>query len=236
MSFFNPVEPILRCKQEALDVQDRRGLIHIHWKIGDRQLLSMLYTRIDQVFVVWGWLTALIFLTAQFSTIDWGTQATIWSVLTVLATGTMTLLAWFWVKVENLEWVIYCWAALMLAGVALTDYGIFWGCGQILVCLCPIWLGLSALGYLCTGIGMRSRTFIIAALIHVVAIPVLALVPGLQFLTTGIVMAGSLLLLAEVQWDMRPPVESSVLSAEQNQFNRAQHQLRQLGKAAYENI
>jgi hypothetical protein len=51
---------------------------------------------------------------------------------------------------------------------------------------------------------------------------------GWQFLATGLVMAGSLLFLSEVQWDMRPPIEFNLLTLEQRQFNQEQHQLRQL--------
>ena len=54
----------------------------------------------------------------------------------------------------------------MLGGVPLTDLGIFLGWGQILIHLCDLWLGLSAIGYLCTGLGMRSRTLIISSIIH----------------------------------------------------------------------
>jgi hypothetical protein len=93
--------------------------------------------------------------------------------------------------------------------------------------LCPIWLGLSAIGYLCTGIGMRSRAFILAGIVHIVGIILLPYVGGWQFLTTGIVMAANLLMFAEVQWDMRPPVNYSLLSREQKQFNEEQYKLRQ---------
>jgi hypothetical protein len=41
-------------------------------------------------------------------------------------------------------------------------------------------------------------------------------------------MTVSLLLLAEWQWDMRPPIDYVLLTAEQKQFNHEQYQLRQL--------
>ncbi|MFE4106961.1 hypothetical protein [Almyronema epifaneia] len=228
MPFFNSAEPILRRKQPNLDVQDLRGLLRIHWQLGDRTLLSNLYTRIDQVFVVWGWITAIIFGVAQFTLISWSDQAIAWSLLTLVGTMAMTWLAWFWVKVESLRWLIYGWASLMLLGVLLTDYGIFGPCGWILVNLCPLWLGLTATGYLIMGIGMRSRTFLLTALIHGLSILMLSALPQWQFLITGLVMSGCLMLLSEVQWDMRSPIESQMLAADEKAFNREQHRLRQL--------
>ncbi|HAJ63680.1 MAG TPA: hypothetical protein DCP31_34320, partial [Cyanobacteria bacterium UBA8543] len=115
-----------------------------------------------------------------------------------------------------------------VTGVVLTDLSIFLSWGQVLVNLCPMWLGLSAFGYFCTGIGMRSRAFILAGLIHLLGIVLLPCVCSWQFLGTGLVMAVSLLMFAGVQWDMRPPIEYDMLSLEQRQFNKAQYQLRQL--------
>lgn len=226
MSFFNTAEPLIRRKQEALDVQDLRGLLQINWKIGQIQLLSKLYTRIDQIFVIWGWVTVMIFAVAQFFPINWQHQAIVWSLLTVIATVAMSILAWFWVKVEQLRWVVYTWAVLMLGGVILTDCGIFLGWGWVLINLCPLWLGLSAVGYAVTGWGLRSRTFIIAAIIHTIGIALLPYSGSLPFLFTGSIIAGTLLFLAEVQWDMRPPSANAFLSAEEIQFNQAQHQRR----------
>ena len=140
----------------------------------------------------------------------------------------MTWLAWFWVKVERFRWLIYLWSALVLIGLALTDYGIFMGSGIILSNLCPLWLMLCALGYGAMGLGMRSRTFLMVAALHSLAIPALSLAPAYQFSMTAIVMSSCLFFLAEVQWDMRPPVFSEALSPEQNAFNRTQHQLRTL--------
>ncbi|NJN02046.1 MAG: hypothetical protein HC873_00280 [Leptolyngbyaceae cyanobacterium SL_1_1] len=227
-SFFNSAEPILRRKQPNLDVQDLCGLWQIHWKLGDRTLLSNLYTRIDQVFVLWGWITAIIFGVAQFTQVSWSAQAIAWTMLTLLGTAAMTYLAWYWVKVEGLRWLIYGWAVLMLGGVLLTDYGIFGTCGWILINLCPLWLGLTAAGYLMMGMGMGSRTFVLAALIHGLSIPALSAMPHWPFLFTGGVMSGCLMLLSEVQWDMRSPVTSQVLSAEEQAFNQEQQRLRQL--------
>lgn len=236
MSFFNPQEPVLRRKQTQLDIQDLEGLIFWRWQINQRLLVSWLYTRIDQVFLLWGWITGLIFLIPQFfPIISWTEQAILWSGLSVMGIGGMTWLAWFWVKVEQLRWLIHLWSGVVLIGLALTDYGIFAGSGVILMNLCPIWLVLCAVGYAVMGLGMRSRTFLIFAGLHSFAIPLLQLVPSYQFFTTSMVISGSLFLLAEVQWDMRPPIISAVLSPEQNAFNREQHRLRAL-RALHVNV
>ena len=138
----------------------------------------------------------------------------------------MSLLAWFWVRVEQLRWVIYTWAALMLAGVGLTDGGIFLGWGWVLLNLCQLWLGISALGYLLTGWGLRSRTLTAAGAIHILGIALLPYFGAYPFLFSGTVIAGTLLFLSEVQWDMRPPSVSQVLTAEENAFNRVQQERR----------
>jgi hypothetical protein len=228
MSFFNPAEPILRTKQEALDIQDREGLLSIELKIGDKTLISAFYSRIDQAFVVWGLISAAIFSTAQFVPISWVTQAGFWSVLTLIGTVAMVLLTHFWVKVERLRWLLYSWVILMVAGVVVTDLSIFLSWGEILMRLCPMWLGLSALGYFWTAIGMRSRAFLLTSIVHLIGIALLPYVGGWQFLTTGLVMAVNLLMLAGVQWDMRPPIEYNLLTLEQKQFNKEQFQLRQV--------
>ncbi|MBD1806782.1 hypothetical protein H6F98_15145 [Microcoleus sp. FACHB-SPT15] len=228
MTFFNPVEPIIRRKQEALDFQDRQGLLSLEMKIGQKTVISVFYTRIDQVFVLWGLICAAIFVTAQFAPISWVIQAGLWSVLTLLGTVGMVVLTHFWVKVERLRWVLCCWVALMLSGVALTDLSIFLSWGQILMNLCPMWLGLSAIGYICTGIGMRSRAFTFASLVHLLGIAVLPYLGSWQFLSTGIVIAASLLVFSGVQWDMRPPVQYEFLTPEQKRFNEQQYRLRQV--------
>ena len=173
-------------------------------------------------------ITAVIFFTAQFAPINWVTQATFWTILTVVGTVAMTVLTHFWVKVERLRWVLYAWIVLMLGGVALTDLGILWGWGIVLMHLCHLWLGLSAVGYICTGWGLRSRAFIMAGLFHVVGILILPYCIGWQFLATGLIMTANLLVFAETQWDMRPPIDNySLLTQEQKEFNREQYLIRQ---------
>ena len=228
MDLFNSAEPIIRRKQHALDFQDRQGLLQLKLKISNKTLFHSLYTRIDQVFVVWGLITAVIFITAQFAPIDWITQATFWSVLTGIGTIAMTVLTHFWVKVERLRWMLYAWIALMLGGVIVTDLGIFLGWGRVLMHLCHLWLGLSAIGYFCTGLGLRSRAFIIAGMVHLVGILILPFCLGWQFLATGLVMTVNLLMFAETQWDMRPPIDNyDLLTEEQKEFNRQQYLIRQ---------
>lgn len=228
MPLFNTAEPIIRRKQHALDFQDRQGLLKLKLQISDKTLFHNIYTRIDQVFGFWALITAIIFFTAQFSPIDWRTQAAFWSALTVAGTAAMGILTYFWVKVERLRWVLYAWSVLMLGGVAITDYGIYHGSGIILMHLCDLWLGLSAIGYFCTGIGLRSRAFIMAGLFHILGILLLPLCIGWQFLATGLVMTANLLMFAETQWDMRLPIDNyGVLTEEQKEFNRKQFLIRQ---------
>ncbi len=228
MPLFNSVEPIIRRKQHALDFQDRQGLLTLKLQISNKTLFNNIYTRIDQVFGFWGLITAIIFFTAQFAPIDWITQAAVWSVLTGLGTVGMSILTNFWVKVERLRWVLYAWIVLMLGGVAITDLSIMWGWGIVLMHLCHLWLGLSAMGYFCTGLGLRSRAFAIAGLFHLLGILILPLCTGWQFLATGLVMTANLLIFAETQWDMRPPIDNySLLTEKEKEFNREQYLIRQ---------
>ena len=232
MPLFNTAEPIIRRKQHALDFQDRQGLLTLKLQISNKTLFSNIYTRIDQVFVYWGLITAVIFFTAQFAPIDWITQTKFWSVLTGVGTIAMTILTHFWVKVERLRWVLYAWIVLMTSGMAITNFGIYYGSGTVLMHLCHLWLGLCAIGYFCTGIGLRSRAFILAGFFHILGIFILPLCVGWQFLVTGLVMAANLLMFAETQWDMRPPIDNySVLTEEQKQFNRQQYLIRQTKSA-----
>ncbi|TBR61496.1 hypothetical protein BLD44_008920 [Mastigocladus laminosus UU774] len=231
MTFLPLSQPLLREKQEELDIQDLEGLLRLDWKFGKFSLWSGFYTRIDQVFILWGLICAGIFLTAQFLPVSWYTQAILWSVLTFVASISMIVLTWFWVSVERLRWLLYGWVILMVAGVTLTDLGIFCGWGTVLMHLCPLWLTISAAGYLLTAWGVRSRTFLIMAIIHLTSIAVLPLCSGWQFFATGIVMAASLLVLAEWQWDMHQALKDyAILTPEQKLFNQQQHELRMTKK------
>lgn len=228
MNFFDQHQPIFRRKQEALDIQDRQGLLELKLSLRNKTLFAATYTRIDQVFVVWGLISAIIFITAQFNPISWIIQAYVWSMLTIFGTIAMFKMTYFWVKVERLRWVLYTWSILMLGGVSLTDLSIFLGWGEILMHLCHLWLGLSAIGYFLTGVGLRSRALITSATIHGLGLFTLPYFMGWQFLLTGLIMTVSLLVFAEIQWDMRPPLENyALLTEEQKQFNQEQYKLRQ---------
>ena len=232
MPLFNSAEPIIRRKQHALDFQDRKGLLTLKLKIRHKTLYKNIYTRIDRVFIFWGLITAVIFFTAQFAPIDWITQAVFWSVLTIIGTIEMIVLTHFWVRVERLRWVLYCWTVLMLGGVAITDLGLYYGSGTILMHLCHLWLGLSAIGYFCTGLGLRSRAFIISGLFQIFGILILPFCIGWQFLATGLVMMVNLWIFAETQWDMRPPIDNyDVLTEREKEFNRQQYLIRQAESA-----
>jgi hypothetical protein len=222
------VQPILRRKQQALDVQDQEGLLRLRVKIGEWTLLSRFYTRIDQVFLLWGSITAVIFCTGQFSVLSWMTQAVLWTILTLFGALGTVCLAWYWVSVERLRWVIFAWVGLMLTGVGLTDWGIFGSGGEILPYLSVLWLGLSAVGYLTMGWGMKSRAFLTNGCLHLGAIFLLPMADTWQFLLTGIVTAGSLFLLAEVQWDMKSTTYCKRLTETQRLCNEKQQELREL--------
>ena len=226
MTAFSTTEPILRRKQHALDVQDLEGLLHIDLKIKDLELFSGFYTRIDQVFILWGTITAIIFSTAQFLTLNWTDQAMLWSVLTAIGSWGTCRLAWYWVSVERLRWVVYTWVGLMIGGVLLTNWGIFGGGWVVLPHLCRLWLGLSGIGYLVTAWGLRSRAFLLSGVLHLGAIALLPYLLAWQFLFVGIITAGSLFLMAEVQWDMHSNTDRQLLTPVQKQFNQRQSDLR----------
>jgi hypothetical protein len=227
MTFFHPSRPVLRPKQQALDIQDLEGLLQVNLRFGQKSLYKTAYTRVDLGIMLWVPVVAVIFTTAQFSPISWQTQAILWSALTLIGTIAMTALTRYWAKIEQVTWVVYAWGLLAMAGLAITDLAIFRGWPLILINLCPLWLGLSALGYILTGVGLRSRALLLCGLAHGGAIFLLPYVMAWQFIFTGLVMKACLILLAELQWDMRPPIDSAWLTPEQKEFNRRQHQLRQ---------
>ena len=227
MTFFHPSRPVLRPKQQALDIQDLEGLLQVNLRFGQKSLYKTAYTRVDLGIMLWVPIVAVIFTTAQFSPISWQTQAMLWSALTLIGALAMTALTRYWAKIEQVSWVVYAWGLLAIAGLAITDLAIFQGLPLILINLCPLWLGLSAVGYILTGIGLRSRALLLCGLAHAGAIFLLPYVMAWQFIFTGLVMKACLILLAELQWDMRPPIDSAWLTPEQKEFNRRQHQLRQ---------
>jgi hypothetical protein len=201
MSFFNSSVPPIRRKQGNLDIHDLEGLWHINWHIGKICLYSNFYTRIDQVFIVWSLLLIPMFVTAQFLPVSWIWQAAVWSILSFIGTAVMVCWSRYWVKRRQVSWVLHCWVLLMLLGVVLTDLGVFFGWGEVLLHLCPLWLGLSALGYFCTGLAIRSRTLLFTGLVHLLGILILPYISVWQFLVTGGLMVLCLLVLAEFEWD-----------------------------------
>jgi len=201
MTYFNPTTPLLCRKESAFALPDVPGVWRFHLQIGNTTLLSTFYTRLDQACIVWGVISAIIFIAAQFLPISWTTQAIWWSTLSLIGTVGMVFLTPSWIREEGLGWVLDSWIFLMLFGLVVTDLGIFLGWGEVLMNLCPLWLGLIALGYFCTGVGMRSRTLMLTGLLHLLSIWILPYCGAWQFLATGIITGGSVLLLAEFQWD-----------------------------------
>jgi hypothetical protein len=75
---------------------------------------------------------------------------------------------------------------------------------------------------------LRSRAFFLSGAVHLLGILLLPYCLGWQFLATGVIMTANLLMFAETQWDMRPPIDNyDLLSKEQKQFNREQYLIRQ---------
>ena len=194
---------IFQLKQSLVDPVDIHGVIRVQFGQRDNSFIITYLTRLDQALMTWGLVTAAIFLVAQFYLWDWSTQAVIWSVLSCVAVLVSGKLTWFWVTTRNQRWILYCWSLLVLVGLCLTDYGIFCGSGLILRHLCALWLGISALGYVITGIGIQAQALRFIGIVHACAIASLGLWPGWQFLLTGAVMSISLFCLALFHWDHR---------------------------------
>jgi len=161
-----------------------------------------------------------MFGTAQFLPVSWMLQAGLWSALSLVGTVAMVSWTYCWVKKERLTWVLYGWIILMLLGLLLTDFGIFLGWGKVLANLCPLWLGMSGIGYLGTGLAVRSRALLAASFFHLLGILILPYIGGWSFLFTGAVMVFSLLVLAQLQWDMQHGINYAGLTSEQHDFNQ----------------
>jgi hypothetical protein len=195
--------PIFKFKQPLPNPEELPGILRLRWGTAERVFLDTYYTRLDQALALWGCVSAVIFLTAQFGHLTWTVQAIAWSSLTFLAIPMTFWLTWHWACAKQFRWVIYFWSLLILSGIFLTNYGIFGPSVVILMNLCPGWLGLCVLGYWLTAIGIQSGALILIGFVHLCAIPLLALMPQEQFFLTGIVMTGSLWALAAWQWDHR---------------------------------
>ena len=204
MSFFDGSVAPLRRKSLPLVLGDHQEPWHVQFQIGKHRLYSTYYSKIDLACMVWALLLIPMFVTPQFFCVSWTVQAGLWSAISLVGLAAMVGLSQYWVRVERVSWVLYLWVILMLAGLILTDLGIFLAWSWVLANLCSLWLWLVALGYLCTGLAVRSRAILATGFAHLLAIWVLPWVAGWQFLFTGAVMVLSLLVLAEFRWDMLP--------------------------------
>ena len=209
MFFFRLQQPILKKKQLSLDESQLNALKCIKLKLNNQQKIPLcgIYTCIDQAMAIWGLVSAIIFIGAQFLPISWIDQAIIWSILTVVGITITLVLTHAWTLLEQVSWLLYLWMSLMLLGLVTTDLAIAYGWSFILANLCNLWLLLSLIGYCLTGLGIRSRAFLLSAIIHGVTVFILPFFAGWQFLITGLVMASNLLIFAEGQWDMLLPRE-----------------------------
>ncbi|MEG5159598.1 hypothetical protein QUB37_03995 [Microcoleus sp. AT3-A2] len=206
MTFFNYSVPPLRRKQLNIEVQDLEGLWQVQFPLGKDRFYSQFYTCLDRTCLLWSLLLIPIFGTAQFFSVSWMLQAGLWSALSLVGTAAMVSMTYSWVKIERLIWVLYGWVILMLLGLLLTDLAIFLSWEKVLANLCALWLGMSGIGYLGTGLAVRSRALLAASLFHLLGILILPYTGGWSFLFTGTIMVFSLVVLAELQWDMRHPI------------------------------
>jgi hypothetical protein len=145
-----------------------------------------------------------MFVIPQFFPVSWTFLAGLWSGLSLVGLAAMVAMSQYWVKVERVTWVLYCWLIMMLAGLLITDLGVILIWSVVIANLCPLWLVISAIGYWCTGLALHSRAIIAVGFVHLLAIGVLPYVGSWQFLFTGSVMVLALILLAELRWDMLP--------------------------------
>ncbi|MCT7967801.1 hypothetical protein NG799_15775 [Laspinema sp. D1] len=202
--FYLHEQPILSPKPDWTTLQNHQGLWLIHVQIRGKSIFQQFYTCVDKTMMIWAAVTATIFFTAQFSSINWTTMAIVSSILTGCASAIMWNQTWVWVTEETVRWLIYWWLGLMMGGIALTDVSIFYSWSQILIQLCPLWLALCGFGYLGTGWALQSRSFFLGAGLHFLGMAILPLFPQWQYLVTGFIISGTLLLFSERRWDMRP--------------------------------
>jgi hypothetical protein len=207
MPFFKPEQPILQKKLLSTNPQQLTLMKSLTIKPLEIINLSGIYTCVDQAMAIWGVIAAIIFMTAQFSAINWTTQAIFSSIITLVALVAMITLTHTWTVLEKISWLLYSWVFLMLVGILITDCAIAYHWGFMLSHLCELWLILSSIGYLLTGWGMRSRAFFIATIIYGITVLILPYVSGWQFGVTGLVMMSNLLIFAEARWDMLLPRE-----------------------------
>lgn len=207
MTFFELNEPLSPPHSKTIGLQDINGLLRAQFRRIAKRLIGLLpsvsFTELDQAFTAWGLIALAIFLLAQFSTLSWATQALVDAALTGAGIAGTAKLTWRLAYSESLRWVVGLWTMLMAGGMIATAYGIFYGVGLILMNLCVLWLGLCTIGYLAMGIGLRSRSFSSASLVHGLAIAAVQIHPTNQFLISGLVMSLTLFFFSLVPWDMR---------------------------------
>jgi len=195
-----------------MDVHELEGLWQVQFPLGKDRFYSKFYTCLDRTCLLWSLLLIPMFGKAQFFPVSWILQAGLWSVLGLVGTAAMVSMTYSWVKIERLTWVLYGWVILMLLGLVLTDLGIFLGWQKVLANLCLLWLGMSGLGYFGTGFAVRSRALLATSFFHLSGFLILPYTGGWSFLFTGAVMVFSLLVLAELQWDMRHSINYAALT------------------------
>lgn len=220
MTSFDLSEPLLPPYPKTVGMQDLNGLLKAHFKPQQAahsllarllrfpsRSLNLSFSQLDQAFLVWGAIALAIFSLAQFGALSWMTQSLLDAALTGMGIVSTSKLTWRLACSERLKWVVCLWAVLMMGGMIATAYGIFWssspGAVLILINLCPLWLGLCAVGYLAMSIGLQSRCFGAASWVHGWAIVALSFYPHSQFLSTGLTMALTLFFFSVVPWDMR---------------------------------
>jgi hypothetical protein len=159
MTFFNYSVPPLGRQQLNMDVQELEGLWQVQFPLGKDRFYSKFYTGLERACLLWSLLLIPMFGTAQFFPVSWMLQAGLWSLLCLVGTAAMVSMTYSWVKIEGLTWVLCGWVILMLLGLMLTDLGIFLGWEKVLANLCPLWLGMSGIGYFGAGFAVRSRAF-----------------------------------------------------------------------------
>ncbi len=215
MTFFHLHNAIEAEDNQSLGMQDIGGLLSVLLKQKAQFWPSFELSAIDQAFLIWAGITLVIFLTGQFSSVSWAMQTVIDAALTGVGIASTSRLNWALVGDERLNWVIALWAVLMTAGMCVSAYGIYACESLIMVNLCPLWMGLCALGYGAMAVGMRSHAFTAACLVHTLAIALLHHQPNWQYLTTGLVISSTLVFFSVVPWDMQ--VEEAMQSVEDMQ-------------------
>ena len=195
--------PIFCWKRALPGLEERAGLMTISWRSSGGRVFKTYFTRLDQALLLWGGVTSIIFLTAQFSSLDWLTQAFYDSLLTIAATAMTVCMTWQWASVKRVRWILGIWSIVMMSAIGLSDYSIVVGNGLILQHLCTGWLSACALGYFITAIGLRSRAMMLVGFVHLGAVAACGSFLPWQFLLTGSVLTCSLWMLGILQWDHR---------------------------------